>query len=160
AVDHLHAHDLALGARVHAAALEARIDEGPEAHARDRPGLAGPDVTIEIRDHAFGQVVRLDLLVHHERTDPWREAVIAADHALHHPLGREAVESFPLRTALPRRVDQREAARRARLEKPLLERDEKLLGHAVAAVSRRRNDVAILDDRHRIGHGNDLLQDL
>src|SRR4051794_29024219 len=61
AVDLHHPDEVLGGDGVDLAALQPRIDEGADAHAGERAGLAGRDVAVEVRDHALRQVVGLDL---------------------------------------------------------------------------------------------------
>ena len=52
--------------RVEPAALQAGVDEGVEADARDQARPAGGDVPVEQRDHALREAVGLDLFVQGE----------------------------------------------------------------------------------------------
>src|SRR5688500_17517682 len=112
-----------------------------------------------MRDNALGQVVSLDLVLLDELADLGRKAVVAADHALQKAFMREQVESLVFGVALPRRVDQRKALGAASLEKSPLQGDQKLLRHSVAAVAGGREHITVTQDRHRVFHRNDLLQD-
>ena len=55
--------EILLGPRVHLPAAVARIDHRAEAHVREQARSPGADLAIELRNHAAGKDVRLDLLV-------------------------------------------------------------------------------------------------
>jgi hypothetical protein len=111
-----------------------------------------------VRDDTFGQVVRLDPVFAHERGQLRHEAVVTPDGAPDQAFMRQVVQAFFLGIALTTGEDEREIARRAGLQKALLERDEELVGCAVPAIAGRRQCVAVTDDRDGVFDGNDLLE--
>src|SRR5207247_4113764 len=143
---------------VHPAALESRVYEGAEPDARQRAGLSRRDVAVEMRDHALGEVVRLDPVAEDQLPDLRRESEVAADDAVEETVVREEIEPLVLRVALAGGVNEGEAPRPARLPKALRESDEERLRHPVTAVAGRGEHGAL-------GHaglcdlaGDDLLE--
>ena len=132
AVDLHHPDEVFGGDGVDLAALEPRIDEGADADAGERAGLAGGDVAVEVRDHALRQVVGLDLALEREAADLRDQAPMAADHALEQAVVAERVEAAVLAVPLPGGEQQREVARLAGFEEALFERDQKRIRHADA----------------------------
>ena len=133
-------------------------DERAQAHLGQRAGFARRDVTVHVRDHALGQVVRFDLVRENEPDDLRGEPIVAADHAPQEPFVPEVIESLVLTVPLTRGVDERQAARRAHLEKALFQREEQLLGNAVPAVAGGAQHVAIVKHGDGVLDGYDLLQ--
>src|SRR5205085_11666758 len=95
------------------AATVARIDEGAEADAAARAGLARRDIAEQVRDHPLRQVVGLDLAGDGERLELRHQAPVPADHALDQPAVPEVVEPARLAVALAGGIDERQPARRA-----------------------------------------------
>ena len=139
------------------AALQPRIDEGADADAGERAGLAGGDVAVEVRDHALRQVVGLDLALEREAADLRDQAPMAADDALEQAVMAERVEAAVLAVPLPGREQQREVARLAGFEETLFERDQERIRHADADEARGAERVAVLDDGDGFGGGDDLV---
>ena len=90
---------------VHAAAFDARIDEGAEPDMGEQAGPAGADLAEQLHRDAAGEHVSLDLLVACELLHARRPHPVAADDALHHALVREAVHAARLAVADAERVD-------------------------------------------------------
>jgi hypothetical protein len=67
--------------RVHATALEARVDDRAEPDPRDEARPAGGRLAIEMGDHALRKAVGLDLPVARERAQRRDEPPVRADRA-------------------------------------------------------------------------------
>ncbi len=82
---------------------------------------------------------------------------VAADHALHQALVREAVQAALLAVARRGREHQREIARLAGLEEAPLELADQLVGRAGADEARAGDRVAVANDGDRFGRRDDLV---
>src|SRR6516162_3158820 len=115
-------------------------------------------------DHALRQVVGLDLVGHSEVLQLRNEAPMPSNDFLHQGLVGEMIESTFVAVPLAGGIDEREIARMtdgrsfdvARGEKTLLDRDRDLLGEADPNETASRQRIAITDELHRVGRGNDL----
>ncbi len=61
--------DLGTGDAIHAAAVEAGVDEGSEADTGDQPRAAGSGLSVEMRDDALRKAVGLDPLLECQRAE-------------------------------------------------------------------------------------------
>jgi hypothetical protein len=134
------------GGRIHLGALDARIDEGLQPHlgqkARPPPGhLLG-----NLHQHALGQVVGLDLVVHDEahQLRP-ADAEVPADDALQQALGGKVVHAPVLAVAHAGGVVEREVARVAGGVEGFADRLDRLFGKARQAHAGAVHGGAVLD---------------
>ena len=98
-----------LGAVVHLAALDARVDEGAQANLAHLAGEATGHRAVELRNLALGQAVCLDLVVG-DHVHPARlEAPVGADDSGDEALVREVLDAA-LTVGLAAGVQQREVA--------------------------------------------------
>ena len=107
-------------------------------------------------DDALRQVVGLEDVVDRHLLQSRTRAPVAADHPPHAALVPEMVETLRVAVALPRRIDEGEAERGAVSDKALLERKRNPLGEADADEPAGRQRVAIADELHRLGGGDNL----
>ena len=109
-----------LGAVVHLAALDARVDEGAEADLAHLAGKAAGHRAVELRDLALGQAVGLDLVVC-DHVHPARlEAPVGANDARDEALVGEVLDAA-LAVGLAAGVQQCEVARVAGGKEALLD---------------------------------------
>ena len=121
AIDIYHLDQVVLGRIIHASASNTRIDERAETDVREQPRPLGSDLTEQLHGDAAGQDIGFDLvlarhLLHARRPDP-----MPADNALHHTFVGKAIHATRLTVANSQRMDCRQTARMAGLEKSLLD---------------------------------------
>ena len=116
------------------------------------------DVAEQMGDDALRQVVGLNDVVDRELLDFRHEAPVPADHPLEQALVAEMVEALLAPVPRPCRIDQGQAPRPSigSGEKTLLERDGDLLGEADGDEAAGRDRIAVADELHRLGRGDDL----
>ena len=153
AIDGDHLGEVGLGGLVHAAAVDARIEERAEADVGEEAGPAGADLAEQLHGDAARQHVGLDLVVLGELLHARRPHPVAADHLPDHAFVGEAVHAARLAVADAERMDDGEVARMAAGQKPLLDRLVQAGGlDQAAAAADQRDGVAVVDERHgRLG---------
>src|SRR3954467_14302762 len=94
------------GPRVDFATTKPRVDEGTKAHAGQMTGPMGGDISKQMRDDAFGQVIGLDLVGDSQLLHLRNEPPMAANDALEKALVSEVVEASLFSVSLAPSVDE------------------------------------------------------
>ena len=115
--------------RVHATALDARIDERAEPDPRDQSRPSSGRLSIEVRDHALREAVGLDPPVECECAQRRDEPPVRPDRAPDQSLAREAVKPAGATVARSGGEHERQVARPAGCAEAVRERDDELLGN-------------------------------
>ena len=164
AVDGHQVHQLFPGDRVDLAAAKTRVNKRTQTNAGQRAGLAGSDVTKQVRDHALRQVVGLNLVARGQCLKLRHQPPVPAHHALDQPAMAEMVEPALLAIALTRGVDQRKVARIAHAivallglgEETFLKRHGDAFGKTDADKAASSHGVATAHQLHRLGGAHHL----
>jgi hypothetical protein len=127
-------------------------------------GLVGSDVSVEMRDHPLGQVIRLNLVRDGQLLQFRHKAPVAADDTTDEPFVPEMIEALVFTVALTGGIDEGEIAWIAdRLQVllvgrqiPCLQRDCDFLGESDADEPSSGHSVAIADQHHGIRCRYDL----
>ena len=111
AIDRHQLDQVLLGAGALPSAQLPRIDEGVQADLGDQPGAAAGHVARDLRQHALGQGVGLDLVLQHHRNHGRGVDQRAGDAALDHAVMAEMRGALGGAVAEPDDVDQAQIAR-------------------------------------------------
>jgi len=165
AVDGHQLDDILGGAVVDLAAAVTRIDVGPQADSANVPGAMGGDIAKQMRDHSLGQVVSLDLASDRQRLQLRHQSPMAANDAFHQTHMTKVIQPAFLSVALSGGIEERQVARPSaggagflfRRQELLLDGDGNPFGKGDAHEASGRNCIAIANQAHGIGGGDDFV---
>ena len=119
--------------------------------------MVSRDIAKQLGQGSKRQVVGFDAAVDRHGGELGHQRPVAADGALDQTLLGQSVQPALFAVTRRRGEEQREIARRARIEKPSFERVDELVGRAAAHEAGARNGVAVANQGDSVAYGNDFV---